>query len=140
MAYTQPETVVFEALCTQYKALAPSYPIAWPNVRAPAVPTTGYYAEVFNLKNTTRRVRLRNASVSQFMGIFQITLSTPLMTGESDLLEEAGKIAAGFESAATLKVTGGHVRIDGRPSIVTMKSANGARWLAPISVNWRATL
>lgn len=138
--YAQAEPIILNALSGVLKNMSLAYSIAWPNVEAPAVPTNGYYAEVFFLLNPNMRLFVKNTGKYRYMGIFQITVSTPVLKGVVDLLEQAGAIAQQYEQTAKISVTGGHVRIMDRPSVVHMKSQNGARWIAPVSVNWRAII
>lgn len=137
--YTQPEAIIGNALDSVLSGLV-SYAAAWPNVKADPVPLDDYYMEIYDLRNNTGRPFISKASKALYQGIYQITLSAPASTGVIELFEKAGEIASGFFNAGPIQVTGGHITILSRPSVITMKSQNGARWESPISVNWRAYL
>lgn len=140
MAYQFPEAIIADALGAAYVGLGLSYTTSYPSAPAPDIPLTGYYVQIFDLRNTNGRPFVANDSKTLFQGIYQITVSTPIGKGEIALLDAAGGIANGFYALGKIAVTGGHIRITQRPSVVTMKSADGARWEAHISINWRAHL
>lgn len=135
--YTTPEALILSALNARLSALvlSPVLDIAWPNL-AFTPPASGSYLRVDDLRNVTDRPRLANDAPQVHRGIYQVTVVAPLNGGEVVALETGGLIASHFWAQPRIPVGASHIRITGRPSVVSLKDEANARWTVPVSVNW----
>lgn len=137
MASTTAEAKIAEALNAKLVALvlSPVLTIEWPNVTGSQ--PAGVYLRVDDMRNVTGRPFIANDAPSQHQGIYQISVVSPINVGEIAGLETAGKIADWFQNAR-LSLSPRYIDIYRRPDVVSMKDDANARWLAIVSVNWRA--
>ena len=140
MAYTTPEALISAALNQRILALtlSPALPVYLPkdwNFTPPA--SGGAYLRVDDMRNTTDRQMIANDAPQLHRGIYQVTLTAPLNSmSELACVEIGGLIAAHFWSQPRIPVAGSHIRITGRPSVVSLKDDANSRWTVPVSVNW----
>ncbi len=129
------ESLIAKALYAHVAAFDTELDIAWPNVAFK--PTDDAYLRVDNLRNATGRPFIANTP-ARHQGILQVTVLSPLDAGEIASLEIAGALADHFQPGTRLAFTGGTVRIDKRADVTTLRDSEGARWMAPVSIQWWA--
>lgn len=138
MVYTTPEALILSALNARLSALvlSPVLTIAWPNLAFTPPADGSAYLRVDDLRNTTDRPQIANNAPQMHKGIYQVTVNAPLNGGELGPMETGGLIAAHFWAQPRIPVGASHIRITGRPSVVSLKDEANARWTVPVSVNW----
>lgn len=165
MTYTTPEAIIADTLGGQLAGLALAYPIAWPNQKFTPPADGSTYLRVYDLRNKTGNPFVGTKGRNLQQGIYQVTISAPTDGGTPALLEAAGLVANGFNQGLRLPITilttglgaslsldfaanaygavlpaviDGHVFITKRPDVTTLKSPDGSRFEAPVSISWRA--
>jgi len=118
MVPDEPESMILEALFARLRALvlSPVLPVQWPDQDF-SKPADGRYLRVQLIANTTTRLTISSDGPHQHMGIFQLTLVTPILTGELSARQEAGRIASWFPADLRMVFGSVMVRSTKRPSV-----------------------
>ncbi len=113
------EADILDLLCARLATLpvqTPPVEYAWPDVGfSPSVGVT--YLEAVQLPADNRNQFIGDGSTTEFRGIFQVSIMSPLGKGLVAPLTIAGAVVEIFERSDSIPGTGVTVRIDGRPSI-----------------------
>jgi hypothetical protein len=114
---TYVETSIVEALMARLLTLtlSPALPVAWPNLDY--TPPAAGYLRATHVPNSTNQVTLGSTGKNRHVGIFQVDVFLPIMTGISTPMERAGAVAAHFKRGTTLTKDGINVRITRPPEV-----------------------
>lgn len=134
---TTPEGIIPDLLAARLAALvlSPTLPIAWPNVDF-TPPSPPSYLEVTFLPNGSTD-RYFDDGVER-IGLFQVSVVSPLKIGVVKANETAGLVAAHFPRGLRLVSGSVVVRISGSPSIAA-PIVSTDRLSVPVTVAWRQT-
>ena len=118
----------------QLLALSPQLPTAFENVEF--TPTGLIYQRATHLINTPRDLAL-TADVTEWRGVFQVTVCAQLGGGRGEAQARAQAIADHFAPPQSLIAVGLRVDLLKTPAIATGFKAD-ERWCIPVSITWSA--
>lgn len=124
------------AMLAHLKALAPSFPTAYPNVKFTA--TSGVaHQEVFMLRADNQNPFVGTTGPTLRRGIMQVKLKYPIGEGSGAALAKALTIQSHFDRGVVLTFGGTRVTIEQEPSI--QPALPGADWYAlPVNIPYRS--
>lgn len=111
-------------------SFSPVVPIAWPNVDF-TPPQSGPYLHPAIIKNKTQPTAFRT---DELMGIFQVSIYSPLMLGSAPSEKIADQIIDHFSRGTWISHEGVTVRVRNAWTSVAMR--DGSWWHLPVSVDW----
>lgn len=118
----------------QLLALSPQIATAFENIDF--TPPATIYQRAEHLINVPRDLAL-TADVTEWRGIFQVTVSAPLGAGRGEAQTRAQAIADHFAPPQSLTYTGLRVDILKTPAVGSGYKGQAA-WCVPVSIGWSA--
>ena len=123
------------ALSSRLNTLTDAPPIAFENVPFTPVDGTTWLRESY-LPANSATVGLEPGGSTDFVGVYQISIYTPLDDSKFGAYELVDAITAHFARGTMLVFEGQAVVVE--QVNVSQGLASGGWWLMPVSVNWRA--
>lgn len=128
------ESDILDALSARLAALAPEWPIAWPNL--PFAPATGTPYQRASLMFAEPVSRVRAEDSTTWRGIFQVDVFYPENLGDQRALDRAGLVARWFPLALRMTKNATTVKVTATPAVASPVQSPGWRSV-PVSVPWR---
>jgi len=123
------------ALSSRLNTLTNAPPIAFENVPFTPVDGTTWLRESY-LPANSATVGLEPSGSTDFVGVYQISIYTPLDDSKFGAHQLIDDITAHFARGTMLVFEGQAVVVE--QVNVSQGLASGSWWLMPVSVNWRA--
>ena len=123
------------ALSSRLNTLTDAPPIAFENVPFTPVDGTTWLRESY-LPANSATVGLEPSGSTDFVGVYQISIYTPLDDSKFGAHQLIDDITAHFTRGTMLVFEGQSVVVE--QVNVSQGLASGGWWLMPVSVNWRA--
>ena len=123
------------ALSSRLNTLTDAPPIAFENVPFTPVDGTTWLRESY-LPANSATVGLEPGGSTDFTGVYQISIYTPLDDYKLESHQLIDSITSHFERGTVLTFDGQAVVVE--QVNVSQGLASGGWWLMPVSVNWRA--
>ena len=123
------------ALSSRLNTLTDAPPIAFENVPFTPVDGTTWLRESY-LPANSATVGLEPSGSTDFVGVYQISIYTPLDDSKFGAHQLIDDITAHFARGTMLVFEGQSVVVE--QVNVAQGLASGGWWLMPVSVNWRA--
>ena len=123
------------ALSSRLNTLTDAPPIAFENVPFTPVDGTTWLRESY-LPANSATVGLEPSGSTDFVGVYQISIYTPLDDSKFGAHQLIDDITAHFARGTMLVFEGQAVVVE--QVNVSQGLASGGWWLMPVSVNWRA--
>ena len=123
------------ALSSRLNTLTDAPPIAFENVPFTPADGTTWLRESY-LPANSATVGMEPGGSTDFVGVYQISIYTPLDDSKFGAHQLIDDITAHFERGTVLTFDGQAVVVE--QVNVSQGLASGGWWLMPVSVNWRA--
>ena len=123
------------ALSTRLNSLPSAPPIAFENAKYTPVEGETWLRESY-LPATSSTIGIEPGGSTDFIGVYQISIYTPLDDYKLESHQLIDSITSHFERGTVLTFDGQAVIIE--QVNVAQGLASGSWWLMPVSVNWRA--
>lgn len=123
------------ALSSRLSTLPSSPPVAYENVEYKPVDGQAWLRESYLPANSST-VGLEPTGSTDFVGVYQISIYTPLDDSKFEAHQLVDAITAHFTRGTVLSFEGLNVKIE-QVNVAQGLRSNGW-WLMPVSVNWRA--
>ena len=123
------------ALSSRLNTLTDAPPIAFENVPFTPVEGTTWLRESY-LPAASSTIGMEPGGSTDFIGVYQISIYTPLDDSKFGAHQLIDDITAHFERGTVLTFDGQAVVVE--QVNVSQGLASGGWWLTPVSVNWRA--
>ena len=123
------------ALSTRLNSLPSAPPIAFENAKYTPVEGTTWLRESY-LPATSSTVGMEPGGSTDFIGVYQVSIYTPLDDYKLESHQLIDSITAHFARGTMLVFEGQSVVVE--QVNVAQGLASGSWWLMPVSVNWRA--
>ena len=123
------------ALSSRLNTLTDAPPIAFENVPFTPVDGTTWLRESY-LPATSSTVGMEPTGSTDFIGVYQVSIYTPLDDYKRESHQLIDSITAHFARGTILVFEGQTVVVE--QVNVSQGMASGGWWLMPVSVNWRA--